>query len=106
VFYFGNLVGEVGDAASPLRVSAVDLAAVRRMNAIFPGPVGLRDVTDIDRNGSLAGDGDVAAVRANLGHSLPPLVAPPAPATTLAALLLRRKGAREELLGSPAAVGG
>jgi hypothetical protein len=97
VFYFGNLVGETGDAASPLRVSAVDLAATRRATQVFPGPVGVREKYDIDRNGTLAGTTDVAAVRENLGRGLPALVAPPAPASTLSTSLLRRKSARDEL---------
>src|SRR5206468_677965 len=30
VFYFGNLVGETGDALTPLRVSSADLGGVKR----------------------------------------------------------------------------
>ena len=59
-----------------------------------------------DRNGSLAGTNDVLNVRANLGHSLPALVAPSAPAPAVAATLLRRKSAGDELITLPAAVEG
>ena len=79
VFYFGNLIGETGDAASPLRVSAMDVAATLRATRRFPAPVGIREVYDINRDGTFAGTADVAAVRANVDRSLPPLVAPDAP---------------------------
>ena len=97
VFYFGSLVGETGDAASPLRVSAIDVTATRRATQGFPGPVGLNTPYDIDRNGSLSGSIDVSDVRANLGRSLRALVASPDPAPAVAATFLRRKGAWDEL---------
>jgi hypothetical protein len=77
VFYFGNLVGETGDAASPstLAVSALDLSAVRRaLNASSPitGP------TDFNRDGRTNAL-DLSAVRAHLNRTLP-LAAVPIPA--------------------------
>jgi len=106
VFYFGSLVGETGDAASPLWVSAVDYSATRRAAQAFPGPVGMREVYDIDRNGSLAGNNDAAIVRSNLFHRLPALTAPPAAAPVTTASLPRPKRAWDELTSSPARVEG
>src|SRR4051812_19629714 len=48
VFYFGNLIGETGDAGSPLRVSPTDLAAVRAA----PGDASAVSTTaDLNRDG-------------------------------------------------------
>ena len=48
VFYFGNLAGETGDNAAAARVSALDLAAVRRnLNAAST----LTGRTDFNRDG-------------------------------------------------------
>jgi hypothetical protein len=73
VFYFGSLVGETGDAGSPLRVTALDLAAVRRAmgTARVPPDSPLDFVRDrvIDAL-------DLAAVRRNLRGRLLPVTAP------------------------------
>ena len=74
VFYFGNLVGETGDAASPLRVTALDVAATRR--AIGSQNVSVYDRHDFDRNG-VVNALDLAAVRANISRGLQ-FVVPPA----------------------------
>ena len=74
VFYFGNLVGETGDAGSPLRVGSLDLAGVRRRlntTALIDNPY------DFNRDGRV-NSLDLAAVRANLNRTLAPLTAPPA----------------------------
>ena len=74
VFYFGNLVGETGDAGSPLRVGSLDLAGVRRRlntTALIDNPY------DFNRDGRVNAL-DLAAVRANLNRTLAPLIAPPA----------------------------
>ena len=97
VFYFGNLVGETGDAATPLWVSAVDFNAARQYTRFFPGSVGIQNQYDIDRDG-VAGPADVAAVRSNLFHRLPRSTAPPAtPAPVITASPLRRKRPSEEV---------
>ena len=74
VFSFGSLIGETGDAAAPLRVTAADLVAVRR-SLFSPSAAGGR--YDIDRNGRVDAR-DLALVRASIGKAL---AAPtPAPA--------------------------
>jgi hypothetical protein len=73
VFYFGNLVGETGDAASALRVAALDMAAVRR--SISPAPVPVTSAADINRDGRVNAL-DLAAVRSGLFNSLRPIATP------------------------------
>ena len=75
VFYYGNLVGETGDGsgALPLRVTAMDLAAVRR-NTFSAGPITSR--YDFNRDGRVKAL-DVVAVRSNLGETLAPFGAAP-----------------------------
>jgi hypothetical protein len=97
VFYFGNLVGETGDAASPLWVGANDFSEALRYTRLFAGPTDIRNPYDIDRNGSLAGTGDVTAVRSNLFHSLPAPTAPAPPAPVMPASPPRRRSAWVEL---------
>jgi len=76
VFYFGNLVGETGDASSPLRVSAADLGGVK---AHLNSDAGRDNRYDINRDG-VVNALDLGAVRANYGRSLsaevvtPPMV--------------------------------
>jgi ELWxxDGT repeat protein len=77
VFYFGNLVGETGDAATSLRVSALDLAGIRRA---FNTPAAAASPCDINRDGRVNAL-DLAAVRGNLSRALPQI-------TTAAALTL------------------
>jgi hypothetical protein len=72
VFYFGNLVGEAGDATTPSRVSAADLAAVKRD---VNGVVGVSSRTDFNRDGKVNAL-DLAAAKANLFQSLSPITAP------------------------------
>ena len=81
VFYFGNLVGESGDAAAPatLTVSALDLSATKRalnQNAT------ITTRTDFNRDGRVNAL-DLAAVRSHLNRRLPlPGAAAPALAPT------------------------
>jgi ELWxxDGT repeat protein len=73
VFYFGNVVGETGDAGSPLRVGALDLASIRRN--LSAAAQGVTSLYDINRDGKLNAL-DLAAVRAGYNRSLAPLAAP------------------------------
>lgn len=67
VFYFGNLVGETGDAGSPLAVNAIDLAVVRgRMGQ----PASITDPADFNRDGRVDAI-DLGIAQANLLHRLP-----------------------------------
>jgi hypothetical protein len=69
VFYFGNLVGETGDDGSPLRVTALDLSAVKQaLNRAAP----ITSRLDFNRDG-LINALDVAALKANLNRSLLPV---------------------------------
>jgi hypothetical protein len=82
-FYFGNLVGETGDpaaAGAPLRVSALDLAAVKRTLDTFSPITGPYDFNRDGRVDAL----DLGIVKANLNRSLavsavPVVVGPAAP---------------------------
>lgn len=68
VFYFGNLVGETGDAGGAMRVSNVDLFAVRRR--LLRSMAGSSaDSFDFNRDGRVNAL-DAAAVRVGLGHGL------------------------------------
>ena len=81
VFYFGNLVGETGDAtAGPGRPLAVTATDVRRARAA----IGRTDAESLGRY-DFNRDGvvnviDLAVVKANLGRSLAALMAPAAEA--------------------------
>jgi hypothetical protein len=66
VFAFGNLVAETGDAATPLRVGALDLAGTR---ANLTPRAGVDNRYDHNRDGRVNAL-DLAAVRANFGHAL------------------------------------
>ena len=91
VFYLGNLAGETADAGSPLRVGALDLAAVRRaLNA----PAAIASPFDFNRDGRVNAL-DLAAVRVNLFQSLNAITAPAANATSMLATSFnaRRSGA-------------
>jgi len=77
VFYFGNLVGETGDAVSPWRVTAADVLAVRRHSSAVAAPVDSR--YDINQDGKVNAL-DVVLVRMNLPRSLRPVTAAPAAA--------------------------
>jgi hypothetical protein len=76
VFYFGNLVGETGDDATPLRVGALDLAGARGAGS---GDAPITSRYDFNRDG-VVNALDVAAVRSNYGRWLDSFVAPPADA--------------------------
>ena len=76
IFVVGSLVGETGDSASPLGVSARDLVAVRRNLSSDAAPLTSR--WDFNRDGRV-GVVDLAFVRRNAGASLP-LFTPPLPA--------------------------
>jgi hypothetical protein len=72
VFTFGHLAGETGDAATPLRVSSLDLVAVRRAISAGGPLTTLTARYDLNRDGVLNAL-DVATVRGNLFHTLPDL---------------------------------
>jgi hypothetical protein len=80
VFCFGNLVGESGGGASPLRVTALDVAATRRAMGAAPAaataPATAR--TDFNRDGRVNAL-DVLAARRAQGRAL----APPSAAAAL-----------------------
>jgi hypothetical protein len=99
-FYFGNLVGETGDGGWPLRVTALDVAAVKRA-AAANAPAALANPYDFNRDGAVNAL-DVAAARGNRFNSLvPPAAAGTVPVPgALETLLLRRAGVWEELLNS------
>ena len=75
VFYFGNLVGENGDAGgvgAPRRVNALDLAAVKQK---LNRPAPIDDPADVNRDGRVNAL-DLGLVKANLNRSLAELVVP------------------------------
>lgn len=74
VFYFGSLVGESGDGAGPggLRVSALDLAAVKR---VLNTSAGIESRLDFNRDGRVNAL-DLAAVRGSLSRELQLFTAP------------------------------
>ena len=74
VFSFGNLVGETGDPAGGLRVSALDMAAVKRT---LGAAATVTSPTDFNRDG-LINALDLATVKRNLGRSLATTPASPA----------------------------
>jgi hypothetical protein len=67
VFYFGNLVGEVGDGRA-MSVTPADMVSVRR--AMRARSAGVTNVADFDRNGWVDAR-DLAVARGNLFTSLP-----------------------------------
>jgi uncharacterized delta-60 repeat protein len=76
VFYWGNLLGEAGDAASPLRVSATDVAALRRaISAAGSAAVAASSPYDVNRDGRV-NSRDLLSTRANLFQSLGPITWP------------------------------
>jgi hypothetical protein len=82
VFYFGNLIGEVGDGDFKTRamptITAGDLARTRRdLNT----DADKTTVTDFNRDGHV-NSLDLAAVRSNLNQHLPVLNAGPIPLAT------------------------
>ena len=90
VFYFGNLVGETGDAAPRMSVSALDF--VRTRNAISARRAGIVSPFDHNRDGRV-GALDVALARGATGRTLAPVSAPAAPmpaAIPSAPVLLRQ----------------
>ena len=70
VFYFGNLVGETGDADSPLAVGGMDMLATRR--ALARGAAGIESRHDFNRDGRV-NVFDYALARASQGRSLTPV---------------------------------
>ncbi len=75
VFAFGHLTGETGDAGSRLRVSALDLAAVKRS---LNTPATIGSAVDFNRDG-VVNALDLASVKRNLNRALPPPPALPLP---------------------------
>ena len=73
-FTFGNLVGETGGDASPLRVAGDDVSQVRRrLFSTAPIP----SAFDFDRDGAVTA-GDYVTARSRFGRTLPP-PSPPDP---------------------------
>jgi hypothetical protein len=82
VFYFGNLVGEVGDSTTGAVVTAADVLAVR--NAMSAAAAGITNAADFNRDGRI-NTLDLLMVRAALANgSLTLLTAPSAPAIAAA----------------------
>ena len=75
VFSFGNLVGETAGDALPARVTAADLAAIKRA---IGSPPGAANRFDVNKDG-LVNALDLGAARVNLNHVLSPITAPVAP---------------------------
>lgn len=75
IAYFGNLIGEGGDALSSIRVSAFDVAATRA--GIGGARVTVQNRLDHNRDGWV-NVRDVEISRSNLGRALPQLVFPQA----------------------------
>ena len=72
MFYFGNLIGDTGDGASPLRVTALDVSGVKRAaNTDSP----LTGRFDFNRDGRVNAL-DLAAERSNLNRSIVVLTTP------------------------------
>jgi hypothetical protein len=86
VFTFGHLTGETGDSATPTRVSALDLAGVRRALNTLASVTGAYDVNRDGRVNAL----DLSAVRQNLSKLLAPLSVPAAPALVAPGPSVRR----------------
>ena len=79
-FHFGNLIGETGDASSPLRVAASDWAGTRRR---FTPAASISNRFDFNRDGRVSVL-DLVTAGANQGRSivapyLPPVAAAPPP---------------------------
>ena len=69
VFYFGNLVGEVGDIPSGAVVNTIDVDRVRANRMTTGATIG--NPFDFDRNGRINAI-DLSIARANQFHRLPP----------------------------------
>jgi hypothetical protein len=76
-FYFGNLVGEVGNSTTNATVNAIDMALTRRN--LFSTDSAAIARYDLDRDGRI-GVRDMALVRSNLYQSVALLNAPATPA--------------------------
>jgi hypothetical protein len=88
VFYFGSIVGEATDGGSPMRVTALDVAAVKRA---LNTDAAIDSRVDFNRDGRINAL-DVAVVKQNLGRSLLAIRPPPTPSPagpSVAAALLR-----------------
>jgi ELWxxDGT repeat protein len=102
VFYFGSLVGETGDAASPLRVSALDLAGVKRA---FNTSVDITSPYDINRDGRVNAL-DLAAVRGNLSRALPQIMTAAARTLAVPATDALREESGRDVIPPPTTVPG
>ncbi len=84
IFYFGNVIGdvdEIGNSPTRLPVNALDTIAIRQNQSILPNSVGVSNIYDVNRDGSV-NVLDTLAVRANqqiLGIVAPLVVPPPPP---------------------------
>ena len=79
VFAFGNLIGETGDASSPLRVAASDWAGTRRR---FTSAASINNRFDFNRDGRV-NVLDLVTAGANQGRSIvAPYLPPVAGAST------------------------
>ena len=86
VFYFGNLVGEVGDRATAFAVGAPDLSGTRR-SLFSRAPIESR--TDFNRDGYVTA-ADLSLCRANHSRRLSQIVAPAAVSLSSAAPMRHR----------------
>jgi beta-glucanase (GH16 family) len=66
VFYFGNLIGDAGDAGGGARVDEADIDAIRSKLRL---PAAIGDPSDVDHNGRITA-ADVRHARRNLGAEL------------------------------------
>jgi hypothetical protein len=71
VFSFGNLIGETGDAPTPMKVSAADLASVKR---VLNATAGVESPQDVNRDGKVNAL-DLGVIKRNLNQSLSPFAA-------------------------------
>jgi glucose/arabinose dehydrogenase len=99
VFSFGNLVGETGDGpagATPLKVNARDVVALRR-GRVIPSAAALTSAYDFNRDGRVNAL-DLAVTRSNLSRGLS---LPGAGAGAVAAAALAGTRAATDLLREP-----
>jgi hypothetical protein len=76
VFSFGNVVGETGDRTTPMRVSAIDLAAVRRNYITAGATVPTSSPFDFNRDGRINAL-DLTVVRSRVGRTSIAAAPPP-----------------------------
>ena len=83
VFYFGNIIGEVGDTTADARVNAIDISGVRNnLSGFFT--VGIDNRFDFNRDG-LVNAVDIAIVRNNLSGFFPVQLITPSAGSSIVA---------------------